>query len=216
MSFDYDGAVTADDAQEVLSKIVGLHERAVHAASRASTPARDALRVFAASLLKRSTASSPTSSSRIWPGSWTTSSASSRDRSSCGPRWWKSAIFRKAGRACQCVACRTANPDPQAPCTPHCRGHAAPLHANRTGRPLYESVPPHLYGGTERVVSYLTEELVSLGHEVTLFASGDAHTTARLIPACPVALWHDPTSARRSRTTFGWWRWCSRRVAVRL
>jgi glycosyltransferase involved in cell wall biosynthesis len=38
--------------------------------------------------------------------------------------------------------------------------------------PLYESVPPKLYGGTERVVSYLTEELVRLGHEVTLFASG--------------------------------------------
>jgi glycosyltransferase involved in cell wall biosynthesis len=48
--------------------------------------------------------------------------------------------------------------------------------------PLYESVPPKLYGGTERVVSYLTEELVSLGHEVTLFASGDSVTNARLIP----------------------------------
>ncbi len=58
--------------------------------------------------------------------------------------------------------------------------------------PLYESVPPRLYGGTERVVSYLTEELVALGHEVTLFASGDAQTAARLVAACPVALWHDP------------------------
>jgi glycosyltransferase involved in cell wall biosynthesis len=58
--------------------------------------------------------------------------------------------------------------------------------------PLYESVPPRLYGGTERVVSYLTEELVALGHEVTLFASGDAQTAARLVSACPVALWHDP------------------------
>jgi len=46
--------------------------------------------------------------------------------------------------------------------------------------PLYESVPPKFYGGTERVVSYLTEELVRQGHEVTLFASGDSHTTARL------------------------------------
>jgi glycosyltransferase involved in cell wall biosynthesis len=46
-----------------------------------------------------------------------------------------------------------------------------------------------LYGGTERVVSYLTEELVRLGHEVTLFASGDSETRARLIPACPRALW---------------------------
>jgi glycosyltransferase involved in cell wall biosynthesis len=57
--------------------------------------------------------------------------------------------------------------------------------------PLYESVPPQLYGGTERVVSYLTEELVRLGHEVTLFASGDSRTKARLIPACPRALWRD-------------------------
>jgi glycosyltransferase involved in cell wall biosynthesis len=54
--------------------------------------------------------------------------------------------------------------------------------------PLYESVPPKLYGGTERVVSYLTEELVRLGHEVTLFASGDSKTAARLIPACPNSL----------------------------
>jgi len=42
--------------------------------------------------------------------------------------------------------------------------------------PLYESCPPRFYGGTERVVSYLTEELVRLGHEVTLFASGDSRT----------------------------------------
>ena len=42
--------------------------------------------------------------------------------------------------------------------------------------PLYESVPPKLYGGTERVVSYLTEELVKAGHEVTLYASGDSCT----------------------------------------
>jgi glycosyltransferase involved in cell wall biosynthesis len=48
--------------------------------------------------------------------------------------------------------------------------------------PLFESVPPKLYGGTERVVSYLTEELVALGHEVTLFASGDSVTGARLCP----------------------------------
>jgi glycosyltransferase involved in cell wall biosynthesis len=58
--------------------------------------------------------------------------------------------------------------------------------------PLYERVPPTLYGGTERVVSYLTEELVRLGHEVTLFASGDSQTSAKLVPACPRALWHDP------------------------
>jgi len=58
--------------------------------------------------------------------------------------------------------------------------------------PLYESVPPKLYGGTERVVSYLTEELVRLGHEVTLFASGDSETAARLIAGCPRALWQTP------------------------
>jgi|SRR5580704_10288459 glycosyltransferase involved in cell wall biosynthesis len=54
--------------------------------------------------------------------------------------------------------------------------------------PLYESVPPKLYGGTERVVSYLTEELVRQGHEVTLFASGDSLTSARLIAGCESAL----------------------------
>ena len=54
--------------------------------------------------------------------------------------------------------------------------------------PLYESVPPKLYGGTERVVSYLTEELVAQGHDVTLFASGDSLTNARLVARCPRAL----------------------------
>src|SRR5262245_16471765 len=54
--------------------------------------------------------------------------------------------------------------------------------------PLYESVPPEQYGGTERVVSYLTEELVRLGHEVTLFASGDSITSAELVACCPRSL----------------------------
>jgi glycosyltransferase involved in cell wall biosynthesis len=54
--------------------------------------------------------------------------------------------------------------------------------------PLYESVPPQLYGGTERVVAYLTEELVRQGHDVTLFASADSRTSARLRPVCPEAL----------------------------
>ena len=57
--------------------------------------------------------------------------------------------------------------------------------------PLYESCPPRLYGGSERVVSYLTEELVRLGHEVTLFASGDSCTAATLEAGCEVALWRD-------------------------
>jgi glycosyltransferase involved in cell wall biosynthesis len=54
--------------------------------------------------------------------------------------------------------------------------------------PLYESVPPKLYGGTERVVAYLTAALVEMGHEVTLFASGDSRTEASLEAACPRAL----------------------------
>ena len=54
--------------------------------------------------------------------------------------------------------------------------------------PLSESVPPKLYGGTERVVATLTDELVRQGHEVTLFASGDSRTSGRLVPACPTAL----------------------------
>src|SRR6516164_5317100 len=54
--------------------------------------------------------------------------------------------------------------------------------------PLYESCPPQLYGGTERVVSYLTEELVRQGHEVTLFASGDSQTGAALRAPCERAL----------------------------
>jgi glycosyltransferase involved in cell wall biosynthesis len=54
--------------------------------------------------------------------------------------------------------------------------------------PLMEAVPPKLYGGTERIVSFLTEELVAFGHDVTLFASGDSKTSARLVPTWPHAL----------------------------
>jgi glycosyltransferase involved in cell wall biosynthesis len=54
--------------------------------------------------------------------------------------------------------------------------------------PLAESVPPKLYGGTERVVAWLVDELVALGHEVTLFASGDSHTTGKLHSVWPRAL----------------------------
>ncbi len=59
--------------------------------------------------------------------------------------------------------------------------------------PLIEAVPPKLYGGTERVVAYLTDALVELGHEVTLFASGDSDTKAKLSAMCPRALRLDPT-----------------------
>jgi glycosyltransferase involved in cell wall biosynthesis len=58
--------------------------------------------------------------------------------------------------------------------------------------PLYEAVPPKLYGGTERIVSYLTDELVAMGHDVTLFASGDSVTNAKLEAVWPRALRLDP------------------------
>jgi glycosyltransferase involved in cell wall biosynthesis len=58
--------------------------------------------------------------------------------------------------------------------------------------PLAESCPPKLYGGTERIVSYLTEELVRLGHDVTLFASGDSITKSNLVPCSTTALRLDP------------------------
>ncbi|WOH54373.1 glycosyltransferase family 4 protein [Bradyrhizobium sp. sBnM-33] len=58
--------------------------------------------------------------------------------------------------------------------------------------PLFESVPPRLYGGTERVVAYLTEELVRQGHQVTLFASEDSITSVELVPCTPRALRLDP------------------------
>jgi glycosyltransferase involved in cell wall biosynthesis len=60
--------------------------------------------------------------------------------------------------------------------------------------PLYEAVPPKLYGGTERVVSLLTEELVRRGHDVTLFASGDSVTSARLVAASRRAIRLDATT----------------------
>ena len=59
--------------------------------------------------------------------------------------------------------------------------------------PLFEAVPPKLYGGTERVVYSLTEELVAMGHDVTLFASGDSVTSATLAPMREQALRLDPT-----------------------
>jgi glycosyltransferase involved in cell wall biosynthesis len=60
--------------------------------------------------------------------------------------------------------------------------------------PLYESVPPEMYGGTERIISYLTEELVKLGHQVTLYASGDSMTKAHLRAVCPHSLRLDKLS----------------------
>ena len=65
-------------------------------------------------------------------------------------------------------------------------------HENRSNCSPLRERPPRLYGGTERIVSYLTEELVRQGHNVTLFASGDSITSARLVPFCEVALRLDP------------------------
>jgi len=59
--------------------------------------------------------------------------------------------------------------------------------------PLIESVPPKAYGGTERVVSYLTEALVDMGHDVTLFASGDSATRAHLVPVVERSIRLDPS-----------------------
>src|ERR671929_767209 len=59
--------------------------------------------------------------------------------------------------------------------------------------PPLERVPPVRYGGTERVIHTLTEELVRRGHEVTLFASGDSRTSARLVPTVDTALWRQDT-----------------------
>jgi hypothetical protein len=69
--------------------------------------------------------------------------------------------------------------------------------------PLYESCPPRLYGGTERIVSHLTEELVRQGHEVTLFASADSQTNAILREGCERRCASIPNARIRSRIT-----WC--------
>jgi len=74
-------------------------------------------------------------------------------------------------------------------CIIHFREEDEHMHIAQVAPP-FESVPPARYGGTEQVVSTLTEELVRLGHDVTLFASGDSQTTARLVPVVDGALWH--------------------------
>jgi glycosyltransferase involved in cell wall biosynthesis len=70
--------------------------------------------------------------------------------------------------------------------------HARPLKIAQIA-PLIERVPPRLYGGTERIVSYLTEELVAMGHDVTLFASGQSITSARLVACCERELRLNPS-----------------------
>jgi glycosyltransferase involved in cell wall biosynthesis len=77
-----------------------------------------------------------------------------------------------------------------------CRQTRGSFNAMRIAQvsPLIEAVPPLLYGGTERVVSSLTEQLVAVGHEVTLFASADSQTNARLVACAPSALRLEPRS----------------------
>src|SRR5262249_28261619 len=72
-------------------------------------------------------------------------------------------------------------------CRPQAKKEIGPMRIAQIA-PLTEAVPPKLYGGTERVIHWLTEELVALGHEVTLFASGDSRTTAKLEAGWPRAL----------------------------
>src|SRR5260370_41187272 len=80
---------------------------------------------------------------------------------------------------------------PSAPTATSSRGNAVRI---AQVAPLFGSVPPKLYGGTERGVSYLTEELVRLGHDVTLFASGDPVTGANVVPGGPEPLRLSATS----------------------
>ena len=68
--------------------------------------------------------------------------------------------------------------------------------------PLYEAVPPKLYGGTERVVATLCDALVDLGHEVTLFSSADARTRARLEPVRDQAIRLDPAPLKSDLAAF--------------
>src|SRR3982751_6708143 len=87
-------------------------------------------------------------------------------------------MLRPLARLAERIVFRSARPD----WTPSWRSRIAQL------APLAESVPPKLYGGTERVVAWLVDELVGLGHEVTLFASGDSKTSAQLHAVWPRAL----------------------------
>jgi hypothetical protein len=72
------------------------------------------------------------------------------------------------------------------------RGHQLTLRRISPRSPRCRSLPPKLYGGTERIVAYLTDELVRQGHEVTLFASGDSRDLATLVPCTQMALRLNP------------------------
>src|SRR6266850_829622 len=112
------------------------------------------------------------------------SSVSSKGRSSCGPPSSRSVTSRRIAKGCHRFGSRTRRSSNGGH---HLYRGVITMRIAQVA-PLYESVPPKLYGGTERVVSYLTEELVRLGHEVTLFATGDSQTAAKLVAPCKRAL----------------------------
>src|SRR5271166_685742 len=81
--------------------------------------------------------------------------------------------------------------------------------------PLYEAVPPRLYGGTERVAAHLTDALVHLGHEVTLFASAEAETRATLVPVRDQAIRLDPAPLKSDLAAHPrcWWKCAAARMS---
>ena len=178
IEFDYDGEVTGADAREILDKIAALHGRALAAAAHTANPERaQALRLFAANLQKAFYGFEPDFFQQNLLRIVDDVVGVIKGSIQLWPTLVEIATSRSGGAA-------SPKPSSQIKGSSHMRIAQV--------APLFESVPPKLYGGTERVVSYLTEELVRRGHEVTLFASGDSETSARLVPGCERALWRDP------------------------
>ena len=221
VSFDYDGEVTSEDAREILDKVAAVHSRALKAAERASKPTRaEALRLFAANLNKAFYSFEPDFFQQNLLRIVDDVVSVIKGSSNCGRHSSRSATSRRAAAACPRPASRTRRNSPafrdasakrragQRFCEASLNGLF--LRGFTTMRiaqiaPLFESVPPKAYGGTERVVSYLTEELVRLGHEVTLFASGDSLTRpdwCRAVRA-PVARGRLPRDAAAPRPPNG-------------
>ena len=179
IAFDYEGEVTAQDAEQILDKIVALHARALKAAAATASPQR----ADVAARVCRQPAQGV-----LWFRARLLSAELAADRGRCRQR--HQGLDRVVADAGGDLLL------PEGPLGFAAGAGQQPEEARAMMRiaqiaPLYESVPPKAYGGTERVVSYLTEELVRLGHEVTLFASGDSETTAKLVAACPRALWRN-------------------------
>ena len=199
IAFDYEGEVTAQDAEEILDKIAALHGRALEAAETATEPGAGR---GAAAVRRQPGEGVLRLRARLLPAE----PAADRGRRHQRHQGLDRAVADAGGDL-------LLPEEPQGPAAgpgqepeeiESTRGvviawPTAPTPRRHRGflimriaqvAPLYESVPPKLYGGTERVVSYLTEELVRLGHEVTLFASGDSQTQREAgpgLPAGPVA-----------------------------